>query len=91
MPEPTVRKPKFLYNEYASGEEWDARPPLPPPDRPISIPREWAGHACIGLAVCIMSSRDGCDLDAMERVMQGLLDLYPDLVDDIPYLWRRKT
>jgi hypothetical protein len=83
MPEPTDRKPKYFFTEYASYEEWDNKPPLPPPDRPVYVPREWAGHIGIAIAHCLAGSLDGVDLDAMRQIGKHLLELHPGLENEV--------
>jgi hypothetical protein len=91
VPNPPARKPKYFFSDYASHKEWDARPPLPQPDRPVWVPREWAGHIGIAIACCLNRSEDGVDLHAMQEIGKRLLELHPGLVDevmdrDFPYL-----
>jgi hypothetical protein len=56
------------------------------PDRPIYVPCDWAAHICEALAVCLNTSRDGMELEAAREIGKSLLELYPDLAHENPYL-----
>jgi len=85
MSKPKPKDPFHGKSPFILEEESDRRP-LSVPDGPISIPRDWAGHICVALAVCLNSSRDGMDLGAVEQIGRRLLELHPDLVDEVPYV-----
>ena len=89
MPDP---KPKYFFDDYASHDEWYNKPPLPPPDRPLYVPREWAAHIGIAIACCLNRSEESVDLAAMKQIGRALIELHPGLVDEVVtdglhYLW----